>query len=513
MCTNGNIGVARTSYTSHALSRVVHRTCLAFLFHYFCPRIKPNIMNIATRFFPYFLSLCFILPYTLISAQADVAWETSFETAKARAAEEQKLILLNFSGSDWCAPCIKMKREIFQPEAFSSFAADALILVNADFPRSKKNQPPAEQQLQNEQLAEQYNRKGSFPMTVLLKPDGSILQSWEGLPKMTPAEFVASIRPFLAKEDKRSGALEVFNRTLLLMGSRFVISVVGSDQELADEQIDAAIAEIQRIEHLISSWDETSQTSEINRQAGIQPVKVDAELLGLIKRARKVSELTQGAFDITFGSIDEKIWHFDGTMTALPDSNLARQAVRLINYRNIILDEEAQTVFLKEKGMRIGFGAIGKGYAAEKAKALLQQAGVADGIVNAGGDLAVWGHQPDGSPWTIGIANPDSKLEAFSYLEVSNTAVVTSGNYEKYVEIGGKRYTHIIDPRTGYPVSGLKSVTIICPNAELADALATSVFVLGKDVGLDLINQLQGIHCILVDDAGAISTSKQIEIN
>lgn len=470
-------------------------------------------MKIANRLFPYCLSIIFMLPFSSLMGQVDLAWETSFESAKARASLEQKLVLLNFSGSDWCAPCIKMKQEIFQTEIFSAFAADALILVNADFPRSRKNKLSSEQQLQNEQLAELYNRKGSFPMTVLLKPDGSILQSWEGLPKMAPAEFVASIQPFLDKEDKRSGSLQVFKRSLLLMGSRFSISIVGSSPELAGQQIDAAIAEIQRIEHLISSWDDNSQTSEINRQAGIRPVKVDVELLGLIKRAQKVSELTQGAFDITFGSIDKKIWHFDGTMTELPDSNLARQAVRLINYRNIILDEQAQTVFLKEEGMRIGFGAIGKGYAAEKAKASLQELGVTDGIVNAGGDLTVWGHQPDGSPWTIGIADPDSKLEAFSYLEISNTAVVTSGNYEKFIEISGKRYSHIIDPRTGYPASGLKSVTIICPNAELADALATSVFVLGKDVGLDLINQMQGIHCILVDDTGTISTSKQIEIN
>lgn len=476
-------------------------------------------MNRTTENRPFYLGLLFLSVFFLLSSspvqsQEKIKWESSFAIAKERASNEHKLILLNFSGSDWCAPCIKMKQEIFSSDVFSNYAGENLVLLNADFPRSRKNKPDAAQQAQNEKLAEQYNRQGSFPMTVLLKPDGKVLKNWEGLPKMTAGEFVEDIRHFITSENApTTGSLEIHKRTLLLMGSRFVISVVGDDPDLAEKQIDAAVAEIQRIEKLISSWDENSQTAEVNRQAGIQPVKVDAELLGLIKRAKKISEITQGAFDISFGSIDKKIWHFDGAMTALPAPEVAKQSVRLIDYHNIMLDEEAQTVFLKNEGMRIGFGAIGKGYAAEKAKTVLLEMGVTDGIVNAGGDLTVWGHQPDGSPWTIGIANPDSKLDAFSYLEVSNSAVVTSGNYEKFVEIDGKRYTHIIDPRTGYPVSGLKSVTIICLNAEMADALATSVFVLGKEVGLDLINQMQGVHAILVDDTGEISSSKQIVLN
>ncbi|PHN06014.1 FAD:protein FMN transferase [Flavilitoribacter nigricans] len=475
-------------------------------------------MNIATRNFPlvpgFFLGCLLLLSTNLLYSQTELSWETSWATAKEQAAASDKVILLNFSGSDWCAPCIKMKQEIFGTEVFRAFAADHLVLLNADFPRRRKNQLSAEQQAQNEQLAEQYNRKGSFPMTVLLRANGSVLTSWEGLPSVSAEDFVKAIRPHEPEtKAPTTGQTQVFKRTLLLMGSRFVISVVGQDQTVAEQQIDAAVAEIQRIEHLISSWDETSQTSEINRQAGIAPVKVDTELLELIRRSQKISEITQGAFDISFGSIDKEIWHFDGTMTALPAPDVAKQSVRLINYRNIILDEAAQTIFLKDAGMRIGFGAIGKGYAAEKAKAVLVDAGVTDGIVNAGGDLTVWGHQPDGSPWTIGIANPENKLDAFSYLEISNSAVVTSGNYEKFVEIDGKRYTHIIDPRTGYPVSGLKSVTIICPNAEMADALATSVFVLGKEIGLDLINQMQGVHAILVDDTGEISTSTQIELH
>ena len=163
-----------------------------------------------------------------------------------------------------------------------------------------------------------------------------------------------------------------------------------------------------------------------------------------------------------------------------------QKIVRLINYKNVIVDEKKSTVFLKEKGMRIGFGGIGKGYAAEKAKVVLQQMGIESGIVNAAGDLTAWGFQPNGKPWTIGIADPDTRHHPFSSLNITNMAVATSGNYEKYVVIDGKKYSHTIDPKTGLPVSGIKSVTIIAPNAELADALATPVMVMGIKAGLHL---------------------------
>ena len=163
--------------------------------------------------------------------------------------------------------------------------------------------------------------------------------------------------------------------------------------------------------------------------------------------------------------------------------------------------------------MRIGFGGIGKGYAAEMAKRLMIQRGVESGIVNASGDLTTWGAQPNGEPWTIGIADPNAKEQPFSYFNISNISVATSGNYEKYVMIGGKKYSHTIDPKTGLPVSGIKSVTIICPNAEIADAMATPVTVMGVRVGLDLINQMQGIACVIIDDTNRVFTSKNIKIS
>jgi len=209
----------------------------------------------------------------------------------------------------------------------------------------------------------------------------------------------------------------------------------------------------------------------------------------------------------------DKIWKFDGSMKDLPTQEEISKSVEKVGYKNIILDSEKQTIFLKNPGMRIGFGAIGKGYAADKAKQLLISEGVTAGIMNASGDLCTWGTQPDGSSWMVGITNPLNKNKVFSWFPLDNNAVVTSGNYEKYVLLNGIKYSHIIDPRTGWPAHGLTSVSIFAPKAELADALATSVFVMGKETGLDFINQLPGIECVIVDDQGKIFTSNNIELN
>lgn len=296
------------------------------------------------------------------------------------------------------------------------------------------------------------------------------------------------------------------------MGSRFEITVVAEDSITANNHIDAAVLEITRIENLISSWDKNSQTSEINRNAGIQPIKIDAELFNLIERALGISKLTDGAFDISYASMD-RIWKFDGSMKAMPSNEEIQNAVAKVGFENILLNKDSSTVFLKTKGMKIGFGAIGKGYAADKAKALLIEKGVTSGIINASGDMNTWGKQPDGSEWKVAITNPLNKNKAFALLPISNGAVVTSGNYEKYVTFEGKRYSHIIDPRTGLPSSGIISVTVFAPKAELADALATSVFVMGKEVGLDRINQLPKIECIIIDEEGNISKSKNTKID
>tara|TARA_R110000851_G_scaffold207537_3_gene359912 strand:- start:56875 stop:57777 length:903 start_codon:yes stop_codon:yes gene_type:complete len=295
------------------------------------------------------------------------------------------------------------------------------------------------------------------------------------------------------------------------MGSRFEITVIAKNSTEANNYIDMAVGEISRIEKLISSWDPASQTSEINRNAGIKPVKVDEELFTLIGRSVEISKLTDGAFDISFASMD-KIWKFDGSMTEMPSEEAIKQSVEKVGYQNIILDPENFTVFLKLEGMKIGFGAIGKGYAADKAKILLMERGVDAGIINASGDMNSWGYQPDGEFWKVAITNPMDKNKAFALLPLNENAVVTSGNYEKYVTFNETRYTHIIDPRTGYPATGIISATVFAPKAEIADALATSIFVMGREVGIDFINQLPKIECIIIDEKGEVFTSKNIEI-
>ncbi len=306
----------------------------------------------------------------------------------------------------------------------------------------------------------------------------------------------------------------IYKRVLKLMGNRFEFSVVGGEEDegWANNCIDSAIDEVRRIEMLLTTFADDSQTNLINRHAGIKPVRVDKEMFGIIQRSIKISALTQGAFDITYGSIDKRLWNFDQHMTALPDAKTAKRMVRLINYKNILLDESNGTVFLKEKGMRIGFGGIGKGYAAERAKYILKANGVENGIVNAAGDLTTWGSQPDGRPWTIGIADPGNVLRPFSYMNITDMAVATSGNYEKYVILNGKKYSHTIDPATGMPVQGIKSVTIISPNAEIADAMATPVMIMGIKVGLDMINQIKNIACIIIDEQNNMYTSKNINL-
>lgn len=307
-------------------------------------------------------------------------------------------------------------------------------------------------------------------------------------------------------------AQQSYSRGVQLMGSAFEITVVGDDANQANKHIDAAVAEIKRIENLISSWDKDSETSAINRNAGLKAIRVKKELFQLIERAKGISKLTDGAFDISYAAVDG-IWKFDGSMKQMPSAKEIKSTVAMVGAKHIELDAKNSAVFLKKKGMKIGFGAIGKGYAADKAKALLQEQGVTAGIINASGDMSAWGSKPNGEPWRVAISNPMNKNKVFALMPLQNRAVVTSGDYEKYVRFNGVRYAHIIDPRTGYPATGLISVTVFAPKAELADALATAVFVMGKEAGIDRINQLPNVDCILIDENGKISTSKNIELN
>ncbi|GAA0539054.1 FAD:protein FMN transferase [Chitinophaga japonensis] len=296
-----------------------------------------------------------------------------------------------------------------------------------------------------------------------------------------------------------------------LMGSDFELIVVADNEAASRQRLYEGVAEIQRIEQLLTAFNDTSQTALLNKQAGTQPVTVDAEVYALISRCIRLSALTQGAFDITAGAL-KALYNFRQGSFTMPDAATLSQTLKRVGYRHIAL-QPGNRVFLQRKGMRIGFGAVGKGYAADRVKALWTAAGITSGVINASGDLCAWGRQPDGTPWKVGIADPDHADRVLFWLPVENAAVATSGNYEQYFERNGVRYSHNIDPVSGQPVPYIKSVTVVSPSAELSDALATAVTVMGKDAGLYLVAQLPQVHCLIIDGQNRVFQSKHINIH
>ncbi|UIR56609.1 FAD:protein FMN transferase [Sphingobacterium sp. SRCM116780] len=312
---------------------------------------------------------------------------------------------------------------------------------------------------------------------------------------------------FLSANSDYSCAQVLLKKQVTLMGSVFEITIVDQDTLHAQNNIDLVIAEVTRIENLISEWRPETQISEVNRYAGIKPVKVDREVFDLTKRAIDYSNLSNGAFDISIVGLDN-IWKFDGSMTEVPSADAIRKSVENVGYQYIVLDSLNCSIYLTRPGMKIGFGSIGKGYAADRGRALMQAKAVEAGIVNASGDLSTWGHQLDNKPWLIGIKNPFKSYKTIKILRMNESAVATSGSYEKYAEIDNQRYTHIINPKTGYPSTGLTSVTIYGPSTEFANALSTSIMVLGQKEGIKLAKKYPTYQYLLITDTGKIFKSR-----
>ncbi len=303
----------------------------------------------------------------------------------------------------------------------------------------------------------------------------------------------------------------IHKKVLSLLGSPFEITLVGKDTLEVNKNIDIGVAEVRRIENLISDWIPATPISEINRNAGIKPIKVSDELYNLVDRALKISMITDGAFDISYASMD-KIWKFDGSMKEMPTEAAIKESVSKVGYKNVVLDKKNSTIFLKLPGMKLGLGGIGQGYIADMVTILLKSKGVVSGIINVSGDISTWGKQPNGQQWKVGIKNPMNKNKIFAMFPLEDSAVETSGSYEKYVVFNGIRYSHIIDTRTGYPAQGLVNVSVFAKTTEVADALATGIFVLGKEKGMALVNKLPGIGCIMVDDKGKVYSSDTIDL-
>ncbi len=294
-------------------------------------------------------------------------------------------------------------------------------------------------------------------------------------------------------------------RTATLMGTEIQFLVGSFSQKNAELAVDAAIAEMERIEALMTDWQESSQLSAINRQAGVAPVKVDRELLELIAAAKDLSETTDGKFDVTYASAG-KLWDFQAQPPLLPDETQIRAAVAKIDSARIEIDRAAGTVYLPESDMRIGLGGIAKGYAVDRAVETMEQAGLRDFAVNAGGDLTVRGRRGDAKLWWVGVREPRTD-KLLAVVPTSNVSVATSGDYERFFEFEGKRYSHILDPTTGYPAGACQSVTIVAPKAFLADALATGVFVLGPEAGMKLVEKLSNVEGVIVAADGSFEVS------
>jgi thiamine biosynthesis lipoprotein len=310
---------------------------------------------------------------------------------------------------------------------------------------------------------------------------------------------------------KETSSQVLRKRMTMLMGARFDFTIVAQDSLSAERYIDTMIAEVSRIEFLISDWKPASQVSQVNAAAGSHPVKVDREVFELTRRGLEFSRITNGGFDVSFAAMD-RIWKFDGSMEEMPTPEAVKKSVEKVGYKNIILDSVNSTIFLKLPGMKIGFGALGEGYAADRCRDMMLARGIKAGIVNGSGDMATWGTQPDGKPWNIGITNPKKRDELFAVVPLKEGAVTTSGSYEKYVVFDGKRYSHIINPSTGYPVTGLTSVTVFGPSAEKANGFSTSLMVLGQKAGLELLKKYPEYSCIMITDKGKVVTSKRMKL-
>jgi len=292
------------------------------------------------------------------------------------------------------------------------------------------------------------------------------------------------------------------------MGTVIEITLIGDDEEAANKAALQAFQEIKRIEILMSRFLGSSDVTRINRSAGVEWVKVSPESAEVIKKAKEISELSEGGFDITVGPLTE-LWRKAREKKIPPPAEEVKEKLDLVNFKNIEMDQEGR-VFLKKKDMAIDLGGIAKGYGVDRAFDVLRSLGYKKLIVNAGGDLRAGGLK-DNQPWSIGIQNPRESKKILTRISVSDMAVATSGDYERFFIYEGKRYHHIFNPKNGFPTEGCQSVTIVTKDCITADALATAVFVLGPEKGYSLCQKLDGVDCLIVDKEGKIIISPNLK--
>jgi thiamine biosynthesis lipoprotein len=303
----------------------------------------------------------------------------------------------------------------------------------------------------------------------------------------------------------------VVARSGLAMGSELTLMAWTADEDAANRAFDEVFAEFNRLDQLMSVWKANSDVLRLNAAAGDHPVPISRDTMEAMVTARQVSEWTEGKFDVTFGALSD-IWKFDQDQDdSVPSKEAIAARLPLIDYRKLVLDPQAGTAFLEKKGMRAHLGGIGKGYAVDRAVALMKGAGLKDFSIQAGGDLYVAGHRGD-RPWRLGIADPRAADGAiFARVELTDSTFSTSGDYERFFIKDGVRYHHILDPATGQPARLSRSVTIVTKQAVLADGLSTGVFLLGPEKGMALIERLPDVDGVIVGADNQVHISKGLQ--
>jgi thiamine biosynthesis lipoprotein len=291
------------------------------------------------------------------------------------------------------------------------------------------------------------------------------------------------------------------------MGADLSLTAWTLDEAVAISAFDEVFADFERLENLMSVWREGSDVLRLNAAAGDHPVPVSRETRDVLRIAREVSDWTDGGFDVTFGALTD-LWKFDHDQdNVVPDARLVRERLPLVDYRLLDIDEGAGTAFLRRKGMRVHLGGIGKGFAVDRAAAILRRRGLLDFMIQAGGDMYVGGGRGD-RPWRLGIRDPRGPAgHSFATVELSNGTFSTSGDYERAFMKDGRRYHHILDLSVGQPARGCRSVTLVTPRAVIADALAKGVFVLGARDGMALVERLPEVEAVIVSDRNEVLVS------
>jgi FAD:protein FMN transferase len=303
----------------------------------------------------------------------------------------------------------------------------------------------------------------------------------------------------------------VVQRTHEAMGTTISLQAWGEDDEKIVSAFADAFAEFDRIDALMTTWTETSDIARINGAAGGKPVKVSGEVIVVLQAAMAASKLTSGAFDITVG-VFFGLWKFDEDKDGtLPEFKLIEARVKLVGWKDVVINAKKKTVKLKRKGMKITLGGIAKGYAVDRAVAILRKKGLVDFVVQAGGDMFVAGRHGD-RKWRVGIRDPrGGRTDHFAYAEVEDMTFSTSGDYERFVIKDGKRYHHILDPKTGFPADKCRSVTVMAKDALTAEGLTKGIFILGPEAGMKLVEALPDVEAVVVDAKNQVHVSSGLK--